>query len=90
MNRGLDDVLGVLGADHHVAELTRAGGGPGPVHRKGEDVGGRVAAAVLAVERANLILAHERDGNVALIDPNRFNGGKCGSTNVRIVGPVDL
>ena len=41
---GLDQVLGVLGADHDVAELARPGGGAGLVDREREHVGGLVAS----------------------------------------------
>ena len=47
----LAQVLGVLRADHDVAELARPGRRAALVDREGEHVGRLVAAAVLAVER---------------------------------------
>ena len=50
---GLAQVLGVLGADHDVAQLARAGArSPSLVDREREHVGRPVLAAVLAVELA--------------------------------------
>ena len=60
----LGHVLGVLGADHHVAELARAGHRAGAVDRERQHVGGAVAPAVLAVQRADPLLADERDGEM--------------------------
>ncbi len=50
VDRGPHEVVGVLGADHHVAELARPGGAAVAVDREREHVGWRVDAAVLAVE----------------------------------------
>jgi hypothetical protein len=64
----LGQVLGVLRADHHVSKLARPGGRGALVDRKGQHVRGPVAAAVLAVEGPDAVLADELDGQVALVD----------------------
>ena len=53
VDRRLGQVGGVLGADHHVAQLARAGDRSGPVDREREHVGRLVEPAVLAVELAD-------------------------------------
>jgi hypothetical protein len=49
----------VVGTDHDVAELARTGDGAGAVQREGEDVGGPVASAVLAVELTDPLLSDQ-------------------------------
>jgi hypothetical protein len=61
---GLLDVGGVLGTDHHVAQLARANRRARPVDGKREDVGGLVLAAVVAVQLADPLLAYQLDRQV--------------------------
>ena len=68
---GLDQVAAVLGADDDVAELARAGDGSRLVDRERQDVGRRVAAAVLAVELADPLFVDELDRDVAVLDAGR-------------------
>jgi hypothetical protein len=56
----------VLGADHDVAELARAGCGAVAVDRERQDVGRLVAIAVLAVELVDLGRADEGDRQMQL------------------------
>ena len=62
----LDEVRGVLGTDHDVAELARAGSATGRVDREREDVGGLVLAPVVAVQIADPRLADQLDREVPL------------------------
>ena len=71
MDHGLDHVLGVLGADHHVAQFARPGGRPGLVDGEGEDVGRFVEPAVLPIQAPDLVLTDERDGEVPVLDTGR-------------------
>jgi len=62
----------MLEADHDVAELARSVRVlPGAVDREREHVGGRVAAAVLAVEPPDLVLVDEDDREVTVPDSGR-------------------
>ena len=93
VDRRLDHVLGVLGADEDVAELARARRRAAAVDREAEHVGGLVAVAVLAVELADPLLAHELEREVAVGDPGRVErrthrlvqlGGDVGEVDVSI------
>ena len=64
----LDQILRVLGTDDDVAELARPRDGLVLVDRERQDVGGRVLAAVVAVELTNAVLAAELDRQVAVAD----------------------
>ncbi|MGH2742173.1 MAG: hypothetical protein ACRDN8_06740, partial [Thermoleophilaceae bacterium] len=68
---------GVLGADHHVPQLTRARRRAGPVHRERQDVGGPVDPPVAPVLLADLLGRDERDGQVALGHPGRRERRLC-------------
>ena len=72
MHDGLDQVLGVLGADHDVAQLARSRDRVRLVDREGQHVGRRVASAIVAVELADAPLVDELDRQVTVCDP-------CGS-----------
>ena len=62
----LRHIGGVLGADHHVAELARSRAHrPILIDREREHVGGRVAPAVLAVERRYAARVDQLDRDVA-------------------------
>jgi hypothetical protein len=67
----LEQVLGLLRADHDVTQLAWAGRGAARVHREGQHVGGPIGAALLAIERTNRVLADELDGEVAVLDAGR-------------------
>jgi hypothetical protein len=71
VQHGLAQVLGALRADRDVADLARPLGRAGAVDREREDVGGLVAAAVLAVQLADPLLGDELDGDVPVVDPAR-------------------
>src|SRR5688500_1157270 len=87
---GLRQIVRVLRADDHVAQLARTGNRLGAVHGEREHVGGFVAVAVLAVELANPALADELDGDVAVVHPGRDQGQARGLTQVlRHVGQVE-
>jgi hypothetical protein len=74
----------VLGADHHVAQLARAGGRRLLVDRERQDVGRTVAVAVLAVELLDLGGPDEGDREVQLaVDPGRGKGGARGRLEPR-------
>ena len=90
MDGGLDHVSGVLGADDHVAELTRARGRPDAVDREREHVGGQVAPAMLAVEPADPVGVDELDREMAVGDPGgRERRLDRGSQVGRDVGEVE-
>jgi hypothetical protein len=73
---GLGEVLGLLGADHDVAQLAGPGGRPVAVDRERQDVGGSVAVAVVAVELVDLGLADEGDREMQLaVDLSRRERG---------------
>jgi hypothetical protein len=86
VDRGLDRVRAVLGADRDVAELARARGRTGAVEWKREDVGRRVPAAVLAVELLDPGGVDELDGEVAVLDPRRRQSG--GDRVAELLGDV--
>jgi hypothetical protein len=91
----LGQVLGLLGADHDVAKLARAGGRPVAVDREREDVGRAVTIAVIAVELVDLSLADEGDRQVQLsVDLSRRQRGANGRVEarrgVRRVDDLDL
>jgi hypothetical protein len=65
---GLGQVLGVLGADHDVAQLARAGGGARLVDRERQHVGGRVEPAMLAVQLLDPRRRDELDREMAVLD----------------------
>ena len=69
----LAQVLGVLGADHHVAELGRPA-----VDREGEDVGGLVADRCSRLS-ARIRPVDQRDGQVPVLDPARRQGRTAGA-----------
>jgi hypothetical protein len=73
---GLDEVLGVLGADDDIAQLAGTGGRTGFIDRKREHVGGSVASSVLAVELAYAPGVDERHCHVPLPDAGRVEGGQ--------------
>jgi hypothetical protein len=80
----LGEVLGVLGADHHVAELARTRDRPDLVDRKREHVGRAVDPAVLAVERVDLRGADEGDREVQVAPrPRRLEPGPRGRLEPR-------
>jgi hypothetical protein len=88
---GLDQVLGVLGADHHVTQLARTGRRAVLVHGEGQYVRGTVDAAVLAVEDPDLVLADQLDREVALLHPGRLERGQRGPAEfLRCVNEVYL
>ena len=87
VDHGLHEVARVLGADDHVAQLARPRGRAQLVDREREHVGRAVAVAVLAVEPPDLVLPHERHGQVALLDAGRAQGGLGRGTQLR--GSVD-
>jgi hypothetical protein len=64
----LDQVVRVLGADDHVAELARPGDRPVLVDRERQHVGHAVLAAVFAVQLADALLADQLDRQVAVAD----------------------
>ena len=74
MDRRLDHVGRVLGADHNVAELTRPGRRPGAVDREREHVRRLVETAVVAVELADPALADELHREMAVADPDGGEG----------------
>ena len=67
----LCQVGGVLGADHHVAELARAGGRSRAVDREREHVGRLVTLPVVAVELSDLVLPDESNRQVTVL----YTGG---------------
>ena len=71
MHHRLGQVLGVLGADHHVAELARPGDGAALVDREGQHVRRRVDAAVLAVQLADALGVDELDREMPVLDTGR-------------------
>ena len=75
-------VLGVLGADHDVAQLARSSGPCGLIDRKGEHVGGAVAAPVLAVERADPPGVDELDREMAVRDACGRKRGERGAAQL--------
>ena len=87
VHHGLGQVLGVLRADHHVAQLARPGRRAALVHGEGQHVGGPVDAAVLAVQRADPLRVHELDREVAVLDAGRGERGQRGSA--QLLGHVD-
>jgi hypothetical protein len=93
----LAQVCRVLGADDHVAQLARPGGGAGGVDREREHVGGGVAAAVLAVERTDALGVDELDGDVPVLDAGGGQGagarlarGGGVQPPARVLDPDDL
>lgn len=91
VHHGLTQVLAVLGADHHVPQLSRALHRSGFIDGEGEHVCGRVASSVLAVEPADALGAHESNGQVALLDAGRCHGGKRGGAQLgRRVDEIEL
>jgi hypothetical protein len=91
VHHGLGEVLGVLRADHDIAELARPSGRAGLVDREGQDVGGAVAPPVLAVQLADASLSDELDREMPVVDPG---GGERGegrpSERFRRVDEVEL
>ena len=68
---GLQEVDGVLGADHHVAKLARAERRPDLVHRERQHVGRSRLAAPGLVELGDPLRVDELDGHVAVGDARR-------------------
>jgi hypothetical protein len=66
-----DHVSGVLGADDDVAQLARPRDRLVLVDRERQHVGRLILAAVLAVQRADALLSHQLDGQVAVLDAGR-------------------
>ena len=87
----LDDILGVLGADHDVAKLARAGDVAGAVDRERQDVGGLVLAPVLAVQLGDPLRADELDRQVAVAHAGRARAPRetASRRSPRHVGEVD-
>ena len=83
----LGQVVGVLGADHHVAELARPRRGAALVDREGQDVGGRVDAAMLAIQLVDAAGRDELDRQVAVLDPGRLERRQRRAP--QLVGNVD-
>ena len=80
----------LLGADHNVTQLARAGHGPVLVDREREHVRGLVETAVFSVELSDPRLADELDGQVAALDPRGAKGRLRGGTElVTYVGEVE-
>jgi hypothetical protein len=84
VDHGLRHVLGVLGADHDVAQLARAEAFAGLVDGKREDVGRAVDPAVLAVEPVDLVRVDEGDRKVAVGDTGGVESGAGGAL---VLGP---
>ena len=78
MHDGLGEVHGVLRADHDVAELALADGRPVAVDGEREHVGRPALAAVLGVERGDLVRADEVDGDVAVLHARGRGGEQAG------------
>ena len=81
---GLDQVLRVLGADHDVAELTRAGDRV-LVDGKRQDVRRRVLAAMVAVQLADALLVDQLDREVTVADTGSRECGLGSTAEARIV-----
>jgi hypothetical protein len=82
-------VLGVLRADHDVSELAGAGRRPGGVDGEGQDVGDRVASAVVAVELPDPLRADQLDGQMPVLDRGRGQGGQDWRTQL-VRGPDEV
>jgi hypothetical protein len=76
MDNGLAQIVGVLGTDHHIAQLAWAHGGARLVDRKGQHVSRSVACPVAAVELANAPLVDEGDRQMPLPDARRGERGE--------------
>jgi hypothetical protein len=70
---GFGQILGVVGADHHVAKLARPRHRSRLVQREGEHVGGLVASPVLAVERLDALGVDQLNREMPVLDAR---GGK--------------
>ena len=76
MDHGLDQILRVLRADHHVAEFARSSGPAALVNREGEHVGGAIEVAVLAIQRPDGVGVHQLHRQVAVLDPGGRERGQ--------------
>jgi hypothetical protein len=91
VDNGLAQIVGVLGTDHHIAQLARTHGGARLVDRKGQHVRGSVACPVAAVELANASLVDEGDRQVPVLDPRRCQRGERGIAQLgRSVDEIEL
>lgn len=81
----LDEILGVLRADHDVAELARPGHCAVLVDRERQDVGRRVLAAMVAVQRADPLLVDQRDREMPVGDAGRGQGRLGGAAEALVV-----
>jgi hypothetical protein len=91
VHHGLGEVCRVLRADHHVPKLARPRAHALLVDREGEHVGRPVEAAMLAVQAADLVLAHERDSQVPVRHPGGPQRRLCGRAQLlRSVYEVQL
>jgi hypothetical protein len=71
VNHCLDQVLGALRADHHIAQFPRPRNRPSLIDREGEDIGRLIEPAVLAVQALDLVLAYQCQCQVPVADPSR-------------------
>jgi hypothetical protein len=60
-------VAALLGADHHVPQLTRPSRRFGAVDREGQDVGGLVETAMLAIQLPDPVRVGNLDSEMALL-----------------------
>jgi hypothetical protein len=90
VNGCLDDVGAVLGADRDVSQLARPRRRSGPVEREGEHVGGRVPAAMLAVQLADALGVDDLHSEMAIL---HAGGVECRGDGVaqlgRHIGEID-
>lgn len=81
----LGEIMGRLGTDDHIAQLARAAGRSDAVEGKGQNVGHRVATAMVAIEAANSIGPDQLDRQMAVNDADGPKGGLGRAPEQRVV-----